>query len=43
MFLSAFEDASYTDLPQIIEAKARFPIQQAENIRIDFLKPKIEH
>jgi hypothetical protein len=41
MFMSAFEDASYTDLPQIIEAEARFPIQQAENIHIDLLKPKI--
>ena len=43
MFLRAFEDASYTDLPQIIEAEARFPIQQAENIHIDLLKPKIKH
>ena len=43
MFLSAFKDASYRDLPQIIEAEARFPVQQAKNIRIDLLKPKIEH
>jgi radical SAM superfamily enzyme YgiQ (UPF0313 family) len=41
-FLEAFETGSHKEMPKIIQAE-RFPIKKAEHIRIDLLKPKVEH